>query len=107
MRLDLASRTTFGPYTLVERLTDEVYLVRCRCGREYTRTAKTLGACIRLDVRGCRKCSPGLCTKVEKTRRNARVVEAAGRGLSLAELADKFGITRQRVYQILQRGTKG
>lgn len=101
-----SERTTYGPYTVVERLTPTSYLVRCRCGREYTRSAASLAAYLNRDVSGCRECSPAY-GKMRKDVRNARVVRGRGEGMSLAELAEKFGITRQRVCQILKQGAKG
>lgn len=98
----------FGPYTVVRatgRKMDNgsvVYEVVCKCGREYTKASTILSAAASMGTKTCRACWVAPCIAANK-QRDAKIVTADKAGATLGELALRFGITRQRVHQILVR----
>ena len=105
-RADLTGRR-FGRLTALRptggsRHTSAVWLCRCACGRTHTVPASGLVS------RCSRSCG---CLRRETTPRNAGYAPRPGRdaamrreraaGATLAELAAKYGVSRQRAHQVV------
>jgi hypothetical protein len=93
-----------GP-AVVSTGTPQTYvLCRCKCGKEYVRNASSLR---RGKSKSCHKCSCSTrrTPRSRFTERNAAIMADTRAGMHDKQIAAKYGISRQRVYQIQQRLT--
>ena len=112
---DLTGRTFFGLTALhptgERRGRGVVWACRCACGRRCEETSRRL---LRGDARSCgchRRKKPagpkrprGRPRDVGLAERDAAIRRGRAAGMTVTELAAKYGLTHQRVSQIVKRG---
>lgn len=102
-----APGTRYGPWTTIRYLGEGRHLCRCECcGEERPMTTHALGVAARRDYAGC---TAGRRRRAEERRaerqrrREARHrVWTGSEWITMTEAADRIGLTRQRVHQLVQ-----
>lgn len=102
--------TVYGPFTVGKPvgfreikvvIRKYTYAVTCRCGRKYERYASDLHQAKKAD--GCMACTTKLRGPVGKVERNAAIAADRKAGMSLAAVAEKYGVSVPRVSIIAKR----
>lgn len=110
--------TVYGPFTVGDVVRSEVrmvplriytYAVTCRCGRRYEKKTTALTTARVKQTVGCGACGEtgkhlaAVRGKLVKSERNAAIVADRAAGVQPSVIAMKYGISRQRVDQIVKR----
>lgn len=102
--------TVYGPFTVGKPVGFQdrkvvirkyTYAVTCRCGRKYERYASDLHRAKKAD--GCMTCTTKPRGVIGKVERNAAIVADRKAGMSLAAVAEKYGLSVPRVSTITKR----